>query len=202
MAVIGLAYACSSPQSSGLELGEGTLLFWTAGEGSHFCTLPGVANVYNREWVELELSSFVCSFFVLAGWSCCGCFLEWGEAFKSDTPPMHSEEVQSTLPPPPGCYLLILLHVWTSRTIFLLPPYPTHATSTPGCCSPASFYFSCPRSPFPFHADTARFSISRLIVQLIRQLEDSCSDGSVQPSELPLKYVTGFNYHLRSCVQQ
>lgn len=52
------------------------------------------------------------------------------------------------------------------------------------------------------YADDALLPISRLIVQLIRQLGDSCRDGFVEHSVLPLIYVTCSNYHLHSSVQQ
>lgn len=52
------------------------------------------------------------------------------------------------------------------------------------------------------HADDALLPISRLIVQLFRQLGDSCRDGFVEHSVLPLIYVTCSNYHLHSSALQ
>lgn len=67
--------------------------------------------------------------------------------------------------------------------------------------SPRSLHLLDKRAAY-CHADVALLPISRLIVQLIRQLGDSCRDGFVERSVLPLIYVTCSNYHLHSSVQQ
>lgn len=85
----------------------------------------------------------------------------------------------------------------------LLKPlsFPARAT-TPTCSPPLLSLHMLDKRASYCYADDALLPISRLIVQLFRQLGDSCRDGFVEHSVLPLIYVTCSNYHLHSSVQQ
>lgn len=85
----------------------------------------------------------------------------------------------------------------------LLKPlaFPARAT-TPTCSPPLRSLHMLDKRASYCYADDALLPISRLIVQLFRQLGDSCRDGFVEHSVLPLIYVTCSNYHLHSSVQQ
>lgn len=87
------------------------------------------------------------------------------------------------------------------RGLLKLPSFPARATAQT-CSPPLRSLGMLDKRASYCYADDALLPISRLIVQLIRQLGDSCRDGFVECSVLPLIYVTCSNYHLHSSVQQ